>query len=302
MKTNISFLLLGGSLLLGGCYDEGTLSPSEEPEAIYGKYTLPQGDHDYDAKIADYYNNYQTLILYKFTDKDFGWSPTANVAFNLQDTVLNPGADWKYYAAPADENFVGQQLKLLEDKWFNYFSEKMKNMLPQRILLCSTIDKLTVGKGHMPTPEDCQKLEVYSGYYHIAVNWGSSSIQEMTKEQRNNFKVIVCTAFFDKIRSDIKIPETFSLQTHYTDGISSEAIHGEGLLDYAHRANLKEDWFDFIKLAISTPLPELQGEGGVLNPQVDINGKIKAKYDIMINYFIDNFDTNLQKIGDDKEI
>ena len=70
----------------------------------------------------------------------------------------------------------------------------------QRILLCSTIDKLAVGKGHMPTPENCQKLEIYSGYYHVAVNWGSSSIQEMTKEQKNNFKVKRVSAYLGAVR------------------------------------------------------------------------------------------------------
>ena len=34
-------LFLGGLLLLAGCYDEGSLNPSPEPELIYGKYTLP---------------------------------------------------------------------------------------------------------------------------------------------------------------------------------------------------------------------------------------------------------------------
>ena len=302
MKTNILFLLLGGILLLGGCYDEDKLSPSEEPESIHGENTLPQGDHDYDSKIVNYYNKYQTLILYKFTDKDFGWSPTANVAFNLQDTVLNPGADFKYYAAPADENYVGQQLQLLEDKWFNYLSDKMKQLLPQRILLCSSIHKLAVGKGHMPTANDAQRLEFYSGYYHIAVNWGNASVTKMSKAERNDFKVNICTAFFDEIRNNIAIPEEFQVQTRYADNISSESIHAEGLLDYNHRANMKEDWFDFIKLAISKPLSELQAAGGVLNPAVDLTGKIKAKYDIMINFFKENYDTDLQKIGDDKEI
>ena len=46
-------LFLGGLLLLAGCYDEGSLNPSPEPELIYGKYTLPQGDHDYDDDILN---------------------------------------------------------------------------------------------------------------------------------------------------------------------------------------------------------------------------------------------------------
>ena len=40
-----------GCVLFISCYDEGKIKPSEEPELIYGKYTLPQGDHDYDDSI-----------------------------------------------------------------------------------------------------------------------------------------------------------------------------------------------------------------------------------------------------------
>ena len=59
-------LFLGGLLLLAGCYDEGSLNPSPEPELIYGKYTLPQGDHDYDARIGDWYTRCGFYILYKY--------------------------------------------------------------------------------------------------------------------------------------------------------------------------------------------------------------------------------------------
>ena len=50
-------LFLGGLLLLAGCYDEGSLNPSPEPELIYGKYTLPQGDHDMMMILLSFINN-----------------------------------------------------------------------------------------------------------------------------------------------------------------------------------------------------------------------------------------------------
>lgn len=138
-----------GCVLFISCYDEGKIKPSEEPELIYGKYTLPQGDHDYDDDIVAFYKKYGSLLLYKFTTKDFGWSPTGNVAWDITtDTIIIPGAGSKYDAQPADELYVSNQLELLQDKLFNYLSDTLMSCLPQKILLCSTLDLVPIGLGY----------------------------------------------------------------------------------------------------------------------------------------------------------
>ena len=102
--------ILGAIVLLSGCYDED-VKPSSKPELIYGKYTLPQGDHEYDDDIVAFYEKYETLLLYQFTTKDFGWSPTGNVAWDVAvDTVyVENDLIIGYDVTPADENYVGEQ-------------------------------------------------------------------------------------------------------------------------------------------------------------------------------------------------
>lgn len=295
-------LFLGCSFLLTGCYDEGNLTPSPEPELIYGKYTLPQGDHDYDDDIVKFYKDYSSLLLYKFTTKDFGWSPTTDVAWNIaRDTIVIPGAADKYDARPADEMYVKAQLQLLEDKLFSYLPDTLMHLLPQRILLCSAIDMVPVGLGYNPKPEERTPLNVYSGFYHIAVSWGNAGISTMTAEERNQFKIDLCTAYLGAVVGSLEQPQEFFLVSGYSDNISASEIYAHGLLDHNHRTSMSDDWFDYLKLAVANSIEELEAEGGVLNASIDVNGKIREKYTIMVDFFKSKYQFDIQAIGNDIE-
>ena len=170
-------------------------------------------------------------------------------------------------------------------------------MLPQRILLCSRLDSVTGGLGYDPSVgEFRQAKNVYSGYFHIAVNWGNADVLAMTTEGRNLFKEEVCIAFLTKIADDLGRPDDFSMVTSYSNDISNDAIHEEGLLDYEHRNSPEDDWLDYLELAIRNTQQELEAEGGLLSYE-----KIRQKYDIMVNFFKENYDFDIQVIGDDVE-
>lgn len=298
---NIVCLFLGCFLFLG-CYDEGKINPSEEPELIYGKYTLPQGEHDYDDDIVAFYKDYGSLLLYKFTTKDFGWSPTGNVAWDAaRDTVSHGGALSKYDAHPADELYVGEQLKLLQDKLFGYLSDTLLHCLPQKILLCSVLDEVPGGLGYNPTPEERTMLNVYPGFYHLAVNWGNAKILTMNAEDRNQFKKDLCIAYFKAAVTSLDSPREFFMISNYSENMSADEIYANGLLDYEHRSNLDSDWFDYLKLAIEHPISSLEAEGGVLHESVDVNGKIREKYVIMTDFFKSRYKFDIQAIGNDVE-
>lgn len=290
--------ILGAIVLLSGCYDED-VKPSTEPELIYGKYTLPQGDHDYDDDIVAFYEKYGTLLLYQFTAKDFGWSPTGNVAWDVAvDTIVGDDTgSYKHDAVPADENYVGEQLELLQDKWFSYLSDTLMRMLPQRILLCSRLDTVTMGLGRDPVDEsERMRGNVYSGYYHMAVNWGNPDVLAMTAEERNSFKEDVCLTFLTKIVDELGRSDDFDMITSYNSNMLESAIYEEGILDYSHRTSPTEDWLDYLALVIKNTQQELEAEGGLLSYE-----KIRQKYDIMVNFFKENYDFDIQAIGNDVE-
>ncbi|RHR79036.1 hypothetical protein [Odoribacter sp. AF15-53] len=294
--------LFFGCVLLVSCYDEGELKPSEAPELIYGKYTLPQGTHDYDDDIVAFYKQYSSLILYKFTSKDFGWFPTGNFAWDAAvDTIERTGGVPKYDAQVADELYVGEQLQLLRDKLFDYLPDTLMHLLPQKLLLCSVLDAVPVGLGYNPKPEQRQALNVYSGFYHLAINWGNAKILTMTPEERNRFKIDVCVAYMKAVVGSLEQPEEFFMVSRYTEEIDKDQIYANGLLDYEHRLKLDEDWLDYLKLAIENSKESLEAEGGMLHASVDVNGKIREKYTIMVDFLKSKYGFDIQAIGDDIE-
>ena len=75
---------------------------------------------------------------------------------------------------------------------------------------------------------------------------------------------------------------------------------------FLSRATKQEDDVNYyIEAIISTSYEDLNSEynnvdsyKGVLNPIKDVNGLIRKKYDILVNYFKGEYGIDLQKIGD----
>ena len=62
MKYKLFYILLI-ALAWVGCNDEDALTPTLESEPVI---QFPQGDHDYDARIGDWYTRCGFYILYKY--------------------------------------------------------------------------------------------------------------------------------------------------------------------------------------------------------------------------------------------
>lgn len=67
MRYYIFLLVIVGGLLWVSCDDSETLVPSTGLEEWF---SLPQGEHDYDSKIVDWFDRCGFYILYKFEPKD----------------------------------------------------------------------------------------------------------------------------------------------------------------------------------------------------------------------------------------
>ena len=135
IKTMMAFAALAATVTLASCdYDEDELTPSDETSS----YQLPQGSHDYDATIQKFYDDNGVYLLYKFADKDAYWTPTG-----WTNGTPSEGDDGKqgFTVKAADENYVGQQINLLDEVWFSKLSATAKKrLLPTLILLCSEVN------------------------------------------------------------------------------------------------------------------------------------------------------------------
>lgn len=86
MKRRIFLLLL--VIFAVACHEEETLTPTETPE--FG-YSVPQGNHDYDDKIVDWKERFNTFTLYKFELKELYWE----VVKWIEETPIENGGTYK---------------------------------------------------------------------------------------------------------------------------------------------------------------------------------------------------------------
>lgn len=298
MKNIVCYFTLFLVFLVTGCYNENKLTPTEQPEAISGKYTLPQGDHTYDTDILTLYKKYNTLLLYKFEDRDFWWNVSSDIRWTHDTASGSTSAGWE--AIPANENYVGEQIGLLQDKFFTYFPDTLLfRTLPLKFLLCNYLNYIP-DQGRYPEDSDKKFCNVYWGYDYIGVNWGNEKILNMTAEERNQFKNDICTLFLSKTakKKMARAQAFFAVSTYSSSGSSKPE---DGFVEDNIGSNLDNDWNSYISMIVSTPYEQLIGTAGLLSEGVDTSGKIRQKYDIMVEFFQTNYNVDLQAIGNDVE-
>ena len=185
IKTMMAFAALAATVTLASCdYDEDELTPSDETSS----YQLPQGSHDYDATIQKFYDDNGVYLLYKFADKDAYWTPTG-----WTNGTPSEGDDGKqgFTVKAADENYVGQQINLLDEVWFSKLSATAKKqLLPTLILLCSEVNDVAYMYTFTPVFKayygESPLLSHYN-YDNICVTYGSSGVTSLTGEQKKAY-------------------------------------------------------------------------------------------------------------------
>lgn len=293
-------------LMLTSCYKEAALTPSEEDHG----YMVPQGNHDYDNYIVDFYNRYGKYILYEFEDKDVYWTPTT-----WRKAALLSGGLWT--AGPevekADPAYVGSQLKLIDTTWFRYYSEAfIKSFLPVKIMLCKSVDSiyptivsytpLVLGKG-------VGAVASWFNYDNISVNYGNATVTGLTAAQVKKIGAKLNLIFMQSIRDRnlVTATSTFANIANYATTLSSQAVaYQQGIISpYAASPNAMLDWANFMIAMVSMNETNLKTSTaatnttfwGILNATKDVNGRIRQRYNMVRNYYIEKYNVDLQVIG-----
>ena len=317
MKWNKSLyiILLLQLVFVVSCYNEKELKPSE----ITSSYSVPQGTHDYDDVIVDIYNQYGSCLLYKYTDKDTYWTPSGWMNGSLGDN-----GSQGYIIIPAEEEYVGQQVDLIQKAWFaSYSDEFLKEFLPVKIMLCSNIDSVYAeydfSEGFKVIYKG-KKVKAWYNYDNICVSYGSEAVMGMTKVDSLEFRRKMSYTFVESMigRKKTVPTEEFEDVTNYkTDGISYMSASNLWKLgvprSVSYNVTVENDWKSFLLMMVTcseeflTRIPEYNSDwdyteknwDGILNPAKDVNGLLKKRYDMVRDYFIENYNMDLQKIGNE---
>lgn len=278
-----------------GCYEEEPLTPTEGLEF---RYTVPQGNHDYDVKIVDWYEKNGFYILYKFDPKDIYF----NVSYWTGPMYDSLYGNWRgsIAAAVAEEEYVGKQLQFVEDIFLNFYSDTVLNTwMPMKLLLCSQLKK----------PNGTKSIEMVGGLDFLAVDYGSPEIEDLLADETRilQFKNDLHYLFFDRLIEQKKLvaPQEFVMVSEYGKRAEQKNMFSLGFLATGTEIKVDADLRNYIKTITSHSYDELTAETedgdytmiGILNPKKDVNGLIRKKYDALIHYFRDKLHMDLQAIG-----
>lgn len=302
LYTFCILVLLGAS-----CKKDEKLQPSENSQG----YTLPQGNNDFDKTIGNYFDRYGSYLLYKFSDRDAYWTPSGwkNTRYNEATKAWTVG----FLVQPAEEQHISKQLDLIQTCWFGYYSDTfLKTFLPAKILLCAAVDSSYLTYDFSTTPativKSDKKVGAWFNFDNICVNYGSNAIENMTGLDSGTFIYKVNNMFMRNIfaRKPIDPPADFVKVTSYTTSFTTQpAAYDAGAITNYYGSGPVQDWEEYILAMTGYPESVLNTSApnttksfvGILNPTKDRFGKIRQRYNIVRNYFINNYQVDLQRIG-----
>ena len=317
MRTSYLYIFLS-IFALSSCSD--TDDNVLEPSGIETGYTVPQGNNDFDNDIVSFYDDYGTYLLYEFTDKDAYWTPSKWVN-GEPATDTTDGRFGFIYLAP-NENYIKPQLDLLQQTWFSHYSPGfLDEFLPVKILLCSQVQDCKFDfTPPLTFPLKIKGVDIpaYYNYDNICVSYAKEEVLDLTKAQESEFEKGLNRVFIDCMYGQGKLhpTETFKASANYSLASAQRtntALWSIGILQPYYGASPENDWKQFVTMMILYSEDYLNKEAtmvneydtgetsweGIFSPLKDTNGLLKTRYDMVRQYYIDNYDIDLQSVGND---
>ncbi|MBO9633885.1 MAG: hypothetical protein J7578_12280 [Chitinophagaceae bacterium] len=310
-NPTISFAVVLACVLLAiACRKDN--NPVVISEKKQQRFQLPQGNSAFDTKIVDYYNRYNSYILYKFSDIDFNYA----FSYNLADP---PNGNITPRTGPVlircgDSIAIQSALDFMEQYWFSFYPEDFKKRcLPSKILLAGLIYNTTWNATAKiyDTPRVNPVTIPIEGADHItlpkidtAFNSYSLSNKLLLKSQLNRtFLKHLMYPSISTMPPLVPLPDQFHKISDYTLGVLTNANkYKYGFLTvYAgnRSPDPMTDMVNYLDTICTKPKAAL--DAWMLNPNVDSLGFTRRKYDLLINYFKNNYNVDIQAIGNKQD-
>lgn len=257
---NIALMLLV-TMLLVSCYKEDALTPSKGTEEIF---SIPQGDHDYDDVVVDWFERYGFYTLYVFEPKDLYWY---NDGWLEGGNPINiPTGTEK--GSPGNEEFVGYAMDIFHDMMMRHYpDELLKQGMPLRVFICSELLNLEydrVNSEYVPI-----KIWLYEGWDNIAVNGASSYITDsLTWQDQLDCSKEFNAYFLERLADKGLIPmpgeDFFAVSVYEDESYYGVEVFENGFLSGSINSSnsdiyKREDFLAYCCLA-GYPLEVLNGE------------------------------------------
>lgn len=295
MNKNIYLFFVIMSVAFTACSEDDSLSPYEYDEPVRNEASIPQGNHDYDDVIMEWHRKYNVIPLYIFDDRDYYWSVTGDVRWYYDAEKDQTMAGYKI--VPAEQDYVGQLLQLVEQKVFRYFPDAtLAELLPHKILLASqVIHNPGSFTGEVPESEYMYE-NCLPGFDYLCFAGAMSGIENFGKAERDLYKKDCVGMILKKGIDDGKLEadELFYSISDYEGSYNSSSCLAAGLLnEYVSTGSY--DLKTYINLIIATPYEQIKKR------YLDKYSAINDKYEMVISSFKEKYGIDLQSIGNDVE-
>lgn len=290
--------------LCTACYDEDELSPTNDPEYLI---ELPQGEHDYDDIIVDWFESYGFYTLYEYEDKDLYW---ANDSWLEGDTDIAGLGGSIVYRAP-DQDYVGELVDMFDKLFVSHYPTDLLTYMPLRVFLCSCLWDLELD-GVIYDDEGnfvgysyaYNRIWFTEGYDSYIINGASAYMTDtLTRQDQLDFSRILNTTFLNRLLEQgmINIPEEFYSYSSYeneslygldlfTNGYVKQAEYSDRAVEDNYRIFDVQSYFELVCQPIdSLENGELE-EIGDYDSEPSLSGLfkrpeatvVKQKYDIVV--------------------
>lgn len=285
MNRKYIYITLLLSICLLSCSKEDDLG---KIEPLTPDYTLPQSKSPADKRIVDFYNKYETYILYEFTESDFNWSQME-------------GSSSNYTFTKADPQYAGEMLDLLEDAWVSLYPVDFhKKYMPYKIFLT---EELFYGSSAQP-------VDVWVSQGQIAVSHCSAALKEMTTEEKMTFKRNIQQALWEKWADKMNFPDTFFTVSDYSKNGNSSPSSPDYPRTRGFVANNGKEWailsaYEWWQAGKLDKTNDLKAYLGSMAGRTSEEWAsdltyplVRQKYDLLKNHISETYGFDIQEIGD----
>ena len=199
---------------------------------IIEDYTLPQegASNEANERILQMYKDYNTYVLYQFSNKDALWTQSTGVS-SSQTYVVKEG----------DPQYVDEMLDYIEDIWLRFFPADFlkKGGMPYRIFLADSVywDRSDVSAGWYV----CYNYRINGDAVIIA---GMNQVTTMTAVTKKSRSLELIEALWDYYSANglIDVPDAFYEGTDYTTEPEGPLTDERNLEAYRNRGFLPNQW------------------------------------------------------------
>lgn len=224
--------ILSWSFLFGGCsYKDDEI----KPDGVEEKYSVPQGQNEFDDKIVDFHESTGTFLLYRYDLIDAIWNVTG----------LYPNNSYPLKVTLPKEEYLEKTVGLMFSEWLDlYPPETLKATLPKKILLADTIlkKKSVLDEGSL-VDYTYTVDNICIGNVNESVNSITSSSSKKDYKAMLNFAYISYCIDYQKM----EVPAAFYAEVDYSK-VTSRNAEDWGVVKWSSNMGPKEDMLGFIEM------------------------------------------------------